>query len=423
MMLLESQLLSKVLDEKNFFITRKFNITERDFETNKEVYRFIKNYVKDYSATPDYRTVVAEFEDFNYMPEVHDTFAYLCKNLKSKSAKRMTAEVFAAEFNQNYKVMSGQAFSEWLVETAANISGVANASSNNGTNIAVNGQERKEWYNENKENRSNSFVPTPYESLTKWLGGGFEVGDYILLLAFTNVGKSWISSHFGITAWRAGFGVLHYSPELSKKQTVYRIETLDGHFNNVDLRRGQLQNEQGYLKYLDQFNEDQETPYIIKTMEDLNEGLSVDVIEADLQANPNIKFVIIDGFNLMTHSRGGGKVDRNAMTTTSRRLRQVFGKYGVVGIVVHQTSAGSQKDKSGEDDDGNYVVSPPELTDFSETSAVIQDAASVLTFDQKEGIGKLAVKKAREPSVGNILELNCNFNLGFINEPDICSNF
>ncbi|WP_240514554.1 DnaB-like helicase C-terminal domain-containing protein [Bacillus wiedmannii] len=422
-MLLESQLLSKVLDEKNFFITRKFNITERDFETNKEVYRFIKNYVKDYSATPDYRTVVAEFEDFNYMPEVHDTFAYLCKNLKSKSAKRMTAEVFAAEFNQNYKVMSGQAFSEWLVETAANISGVANASSNNGTNIAVNGQERKEWYNENKENRSNSFVPTPYESLTKWLGGGFEVGDYILLLAFTNVGKSWISSHFGITAWRAGFGVLHYSPELSKKQTVYRIETLDGHFNNVDLRRGQLQNEQGYLKYLDQFNEDQETPYIIKTMEDLNEGLSVDVIEADLQANPNIKFVIIDGFNLMTHSRGGGKVDRNAMTTTSRRLRQVFGKYGVVGIVVHQTSAGSQKDKSGEDDDGNYVVSPPELTDFSETSAVIQDAASVLTFDQKEGIGKLAVKKAREPSVGNILELNCNFNLGFINEPDICSNF
>lgn len=422
-MLLESQLLSKVLDEKNFFITRKFNITERDFETNKEVYRFIKNYVKDYSETPDYRTVVAEFEDFNYMPEVHDTFAYLCKNLKSKSAKRMTAEVFAAEFNQNYKVMSGQAFSEWLVETAANISGVANASSNNGTNIAVNGQERKEWYNENKENRSNSFVPTPYESLTKWLGGGFEVGDYILLLAFTNVGKSWISSHFGITAWRAGFGVLHYSPELSKKQTVYRIETLDGHFNNVDLRRGQLQNEQGYLKYLDQFNEDQETPYIIKTMEDLNEGLSVDVIEADLQANTNIKFVIIDGFNLMTHSRGGGKVDRNAMTTTSRRLRQVFGKYGVVGIVVHQTSAGSQKDKSGEDDDGNYVVSPPELTDFSETSAVIQDAASVLTFDQKEGIGKLAVKKAREPSVGNILELNCNFNLGFINEPDICSNF
>lgn len=422
-MLLESQLLSKVLDEKNFFVTRKFNITERDFETNKEVYRFIKNYVKDYRETPDYRTVVAEFEDFNYMPEVHDTFAYLCKNLKSKSAKRMTAEVFAAEFNQNYKVMSGQALSEWLVETAANISGVANASSNNGTNIAVNGQERKEWYSENKENRSNSFVPTPYESLTKWLGGGFEVGDYILLLAFTNVGKSWISSHFGITAWRAGFGVLHYSPELSKKQTVYRIETLDGHFNNVDLRRGQLQNEQGYLKYLDQFNEDQETPYIIKTMEDLNEGLSVDVIEADLQANPNIKFVIIDGFNLMTHSRGGGKVDRNAMTTTSRRLRQVFGKYGVVGIVVHQTSAGSQKDKSGEDDDGNYVVSPPELTDFSETSAVIQDAASVLTFDQKEGIGKLAVKKAREPSVGNVLELNCNFNLGFINEPDICSNF
>ncbi|WP_227493116.1 DnaB-like helicase C-terminal domain-containing protein [Bacillus paranthracis] len=423
-MLLESQLLSKVLDEKNFHVTRKFNITERDFETNKDVYRFIKDYVKEYSETPDYRTVIAEFEDFNYMPEVHDTFAYLCKNLKSKSAKRMTAEVFAAEFNQNYKAMSGQALSEWLVETAANIAGVANASSNSGTNIAVNGQERKEWYNENKENRSNSFIPTPYESLTKWLSGGFEIGDYLLLLAFTNIGKTWIACHFGQTAWRNGFGVLHYSPELSKKQTVYRIETLDGHFNNVDLRRGQLENEQQYLKYLDQFNEDQETPYIVKTMEDLSEGLSVDVIEADLQANPNISFVIIDGFNLMKHGNHGGKVDRNAMTTTSRRLRQIFGKYNVVGIVVHHTSASSQREKTDEDDDGNYIVTPPELTDFSETQAVIQDAATVLTFDQKDGIGKLAVRKAREPKAkDNVVELNCNFNLGFINEPDICSNF
>ncbi|MGE2643620.1 hypothetical protein ACQH7H_23740, partial [Escherichia coli] len=103
-MLLESQLLSKVLDEKNFAITRKFNLTERDFETNRDVYRFIKDYVKEYGETPDYRTVVAEFEHFDYMPEVHDTFAYLCKNLKSKSAKRMTAEVFASEFNENYKV-------------------------------------------------------------------------------------------------------------------------------------------------------------------------------------------------------------------------------------------------------------------------------------------------------------------------------
>jgi replicative DNA helicase len=413
-MLIESQLLSKVLDEKNFFVTRKYNLTENDFGVQRPAYEFVRDYVKEYGETPDYRTVVSKFPKFEYQPEVSDTFPYLCLTLKGHVVKRQSFELLQKEAGEKFKTMNGRDYINWLANEVVAIQNVANASSSTGTNIANNGAERKEWYNDNKEKRSFTFIPTPYESLTKWLGGGFELGDYILLMAFTNRGKSWIASHIGQTAWRNKFGVLHYSPELSKKQQTYRFETLDGHYNNVDLRRGQLENEEEYFKYLETFDETNDTPYIIKTMEDLPEGLSCEVIEADLQANPNVKMVIIDGFNLMMHGKGNNL--RNNMSTTSRRLRQIFGRYEVAGLVVHQTNASSEKENSEEDDDGLRIVKPPKLTDYSETNAVTQDCATGLTFDQHDGVGKIAIEKAREPSVGEVLTLNCNFNYGYIRE-------
>ena len=128
--------------------------------------------------------------------------------------------------------------------------------------------------------------------------------------------------------------VLHYSPELSRKQQLQRLDTLNGHFRNSEIKLGALKKEQQYMNYLNNFNEDNEVPYIVKTMGDLPRGLSIDVIEADLQGNENIKMVIIDGFNLMNHKGNDG--NRNNMSNTSRKLRQLFGKYGVVGLVVHQ---------------------------------------------------------------------------------------
>ncbi|MCY8048434.1 DnaB helicase C-terminal domain-containing protein [Bacillus haynesii] len=421
-MLLESQLLSKVLDEKNFFVTKQFNINESDFGTQRPVYEFIKDYVREYGETPDYRTVVGKFEQFDYQPEVSDTFPYLCKSLKSAVTKRKSFELLQKEATKNFKTMGGTEFINWMANEVHQIQQVANSATSTGTNIAVNGLERKDWYKDNKEKRSYTFIPTPYQSLTRWLGGGFELGDYLLLMAFTNRGKTWIGTQFGQTAWRNGFGVMHYSPELSKKQTTYRWETLDGHYNNVDLRRGQLDNEDEYLEYLDTFNENNENPYIVKTMEDLPDGLTVDLIEADLQMNPNVQMVIIDGFNLMVHGKGNNL--RNNMTMTSRRLRQIFGRYQVAGLVIHQTTGSSEKDKAGdEDDDGLRIVKPPKLTDYSESIALIQDPATILTFDQHDGVGKISIEKAREPNVGKVLDLNCNFNYGYIREATAVDQF
>lgn len=414
-MLVEHQLISKILDDKDFFVTRKFNLSADDFIVLPKVYSFIEKYVKqNKGAVPDYRTVVADFEEFDYHPETADTFAYLCKTIKSNSAKRKMFEMLQKQAPENFKAMKGDDFTAWLVEEATNIQKITSALSSQGTNYATNGLERWAWYEDSKENRSNIFVPTPYQSLTNMMGGGNELGDYLLIMAYTNRGKSWIASDFGLAAWEAKFGVMHYSPELSKKQQAGRLDTLKGHFDNRAMKMGQLRNEDYYKKYLTKFNDDMETPYIIKTMEDLDDGLSVDTIEADLATNPDIKVCIIDGFNLMSHKGKDG--NRNNMSATSRRLRQIFGRYGVLGIVVHQTPTSAEKENRDVDEVGKRTVKAPRVDQYSETVAVIQDACTILTFDQNEGMGVLAVRKARLPIVDSEIPLTCNFNEGYIRE-------
>jgi replicative DNA helicase len=410
--MIESQLLSKIIDENSFYTLNKYNVNGADFEAYPHVYNYVKEYVNDYQQTPDYRNVVAKFEDFDYMPNVQDSFTYLAKTLKGQSAKRK-AVLRLAKVNENFENMNGTEFAKWLKDEATALEAVANSSSSSVTNFATNGKERKEWYEDNKENRTLTYIPTPYNTLTNWLGGGLELSDMILLMAYTNKGKSWVGSDFGRKAHEEGFGVLHYSPELSKKQQIYRLDTLKGHFNNVNIRRGQLDNEQAYFEYLDQFNEEQEVPYYVKTMEDLPNGLTTDVIRADLEMyGDSIKMVIIDGFNLIDHKGRG----REAMSNTSRQLRQIFGRYKVAGLVIHQTPTSAEKEMNTDEDELEVEIPVPQVTDYSETVAVVQDSATVLTFNQKEGRGRLLLAKCREPHVGKSVDLRCNFNEGYINE-------
>ncbi|MCS0827451.1 AAA family ATPase [Cytobacillus firmus] len=410
-MLLEAKLLSKVLIDKEFFVLAKYNIQPDDFSAYRSVYEYIKDFTREYGQTPDYRDVVAKFPKFEMQIEVFDTFAYLCKALKKARVKKRIFDVLTTQAGVKYKESEIDAFIEWMGEEISTAKNVLKSSTGLGTNYANNGDERKKRYEETKEKGSGLFIETPYESLTRYLDGGFELGDYVLLQAFSNVGKSWIASHIGTHAWLKGHQVIHYSPELSKAQQENRNDTLIGHFNNVAIRNGELKNEEKYFKYLENFK-DNDTGYIIKTMEDIDK-LDVDLIEADLQMNPETKMVIIDGFNLMSHGKG----DRTGMTQTSRRLRQLFARYGVVGIVVHQVNASEQKENSKKNDNAESPVPrPASMFGYSETIAVIQDACTVLSYDAVDGNGAIFIAKCRGTGKEKQVDLNVNYNMGFIEE-------
>lgn len=416
MSLLEQQLISKVLDDNSFYQLSKYGLTAQDFTVIPDVFTFITGYVRQYGNVPDYLTVTEKFDAFEYT-ETANNLAYMAKTLKSNTAKRKAYQLMQNEVSAQFDKMTGTQFANWLAEQATAIADEANMSGRLGTNLAQNGTERLRLYQDSKEKGSEKYVPTPFPSLTHWLAGGFEMGDYILLLAYTNKGKSWISADCGKVAWQSGYGVLDYRPEISREQFMGRFDTLQGNFNNIQLKKGDLseKEEKRYFDYLSSFNETQQVPYILKTMEDMQGGLDLKVIEADLQQNPDVDVIIIDGFLLMNH----GGSSREALAATSRKLRQLFARHGVVGIVVHQTPTQAEKDANSSSAEDSRLPVTPNLTDYSETIAVVQDAVTVLTFNQVDGIGALQLAKGKSKNVGKVLELVCNFNMGTIKEREI----
>lgn len=414
MTLLESQLLSKVLDDNNFYELSKYGITSEDFVAIPETYAFIESYVKQYGDTPDYLTVVEQFEDFEYT-ETTNNLAYMSKTLKSDTAKRKMFHVLQNEASDKFSKMSGAQFTNWMADRVNAIADDLNTARLKGVNLAQNGRQRLEQYMESKAAGTDKYLPTPYPSITEWLGGGFELGDYVLLLAYTNKGKSWISADCGKAVWEAGFGVLDYRPEISEDSFSTRFDTVSGQFNNMAVKNGNLNEteEDRYFSHLNKFNETQEVPYILKTMEHMPNGISVSGIEADLKQHPEISFVIIDGFLLMDH--GGNS--RDALTATSRKLRQLFARMKVTGLVVHQTPTNAEKEAKVAED--SRMPATPEITDYSETVAVVQDALTVLTFNQVDGVGALHIAKSKSMDTGKTVELHCNFNMGTIREREL----
>lgn len=188
-MSIENRLLSKVIDEGSLVALSKYNVGAYDFEQQKETFIFIKQYTKEFGHVPSYAEVVAECSTFDYIPEVPDHVGYLCKKLKSDNAKRRAYELLMKDASDKFSSLSGSEFIGWLHEETSKIKEVATVETFTGVNFATNGLDRKNMYLESKETRTYEYIPTPYPSLTEWLGGGFELGDYTLLQAYTNRGK------------------------------------------------------------------------------------------------------------------------------------------------------------------------------------------------------------------------------------------
>lgn len=414
--MLECKLLSKVITEHCYFELNRYNVGYGDFYTQRKAYKFIKDYVAEFKQVPSYETVVGECEDFDYIPDVADSIGYLCKTLKSNRARREAFDLLQNKASDQFNKLKGADFINWLCEETQKIKEVTEATSYTGSNWAKNGEERKNRYEEAKRGES-IIIPTPYEKLNKGFAGGMYGGDYLMLFAFTNKGKSWICCQFGVTAWTNNFDVLHYSPEENRAKVESRLDTVLGHFSNTHIKKADLYNEDEYFGYLSAFNENTQHDYLIKTMEDLPKGLSCDVIEADLLAHPNTKMVIVDGLNLM---RGISNNNRDNITYNSRRIRQMANRYNVVFVVSHQVSKQGMKESEFTDESGLRIVSPPKLDSYSEGIATIQDPTAVLSYDYSDGIGKFLVAKSRDNNKDDEIELQVNYDTGYIEEVQEC---
>lgn len=412
----EVLVISKLLTQKDLSNIIRYNVNSNDFYSCKSIFDFIEYNYKKFNKLPSIITIESEFNNFKYNNDVPDSFEFLCYKLKEGRAKRLLYELIDKNINDKFNNLKPFEFISFMLDELNNIYDNTNINYNY-LDYANDYNDRIETYKDTKEHKDSINIPAPFETLNKLVT--FSKGDYFLFNAFTNKGKSWVISLFGLNAYLKGFNVLYYSPEMTAIQQAYRFDTLLTNISNQSIKKGML-SEDEELTYINSITKlkDNKNKLIVKTVEHLNVGLTVDCIIKDLESN-KFDIVVIDGFNLINHKRLDNT--RNSLTNTSRMLRRIFIKYNVLGIVVHQVSRKDEQYNNMIDSDGERLISPPELHQFSETISLIQDPTIIITYDRIDFMGQLKIVKAKEPidEDNNTIDLFVDYNVGIIRERDI----
>jgi replicative DNA helicase len=292
-----------------------------------------------------------------------------------------------------------------------------------GVNWATNGEERYEEYQSRKQRDFSRRIPLLFDELTEAVGE-MESGSVNILMASTSTGKSWCGALQALIGWKNGYRTLYESGEMGKDEVMFRLDSLFSAmtfhqgFNNKGLWRGDLENEEEYKRFTDQFHKNNgKQDFIIKTPSDWKKGLTLEQIEYDVRQT-GADLVVIDQWSLIK-SNGNSHEARAALSVD---LKSLAAKLGIIVFLLYQTDSAFLRDKPKKDEHKPDILTAPTLANFSQTIQVIQDASLILgwnstMFKGEDGkyVGKaiINVLKARN---GGSEELNLSFlpNLGII---------
>src|SRR5690625_7891641 len=122
-------------------------------EIDRKTYEFIREYSEENGdALPIYAVVADSVEDFEYIPEVSDSYTYLARQIKSHSAKQEIIKLFdTGEFERKLNEMDGLEFvNKWLPSIVESVKIRTDVRENVGTDIKRDGDKFLEEYRRRK---------------------------------------------------------------------------------------------------------------------------------------------------------------------------------------------------------------------------------------------------------------------------------
>jgi replicative DNA helicase len=412
--MLELQLLNTILNTRDASALVRFGLMdEAQWLTHKSVYKYTVKHLEEFGELPSINSVIENTDNFE-VTEPGESVETLSKKLIERNVKNAQKR-FLIDTSQKFGELSAAEIIEVMEEKTQEFRNQSMSQGKNGMDWSNSGAERLAEFERRKKHDFSRRIPFFFQELTEALGE-MSGGYYLALQAFTGKGKTWLGLLQALKVNDMGLNCLFESGEMSKPELSFRLDTLKGKFSNRALFTGSLdfQSEEDYKKYLGDFSKGTtKAPLIIKTQEDWSKGLTVAQIEHDIQTHkPDV--VIIDQFSLIRHVTN----DRDGKGSTSRRLKEMAGKYGIVIVLLYQANGEYEKSKrkSDAEDESLRVLQPPTLKDYSEVIAVIQDVDCLLTFDSTKwkdqqtgnecGKALLFVAKSRAGGEGTELEMN-----------------
>lgn len=390
--MVELQVLSKVLKDKNLSLLTLNNITDEYFITYQSEYEFIKNHVDTYGNVPDKETFLAKFPDFTIV-EVSETDKYLIDTFneehlyaKAVPVVNKIAELMQTDATAAIEYLSGQLDSLKIRSAVM------------GTDIISQARKRYEEYEAMKANPEQFQISTGFDQLDRIIGGWRRGEELVVIFARTGQGKSWILIKSLQHAWRQGYRVGLIEPEMSDVKTGYRFDTLYGHLSNRSMVRGEEL--PGYAEYIDDL-EKRETPFFVVSPKEFNRRITVSKLRSFVETN-NIDILGIDGISYLTDERMKRGDNRTTqLTNISEDLMDLSIELKVPIIVIAQSNReGAAQDEA------------PALENIRDSDGIAYNCSIAISARQKDSKAELNVLKNRNGVTGDKLSYLWDIDTG-----------
>ena len=388
------QILNRVISTKDISIITDNNLTIDYFLEYEDEYSFIKEHFDNYKNVPDTETFINRFPDFELL-EVNESDRYLVDAIReeylySKSVPviKKAAELLKSDSNEASRYLQSE---------------LVNLTPNYTTPYVdiIHSNSRVEMFEDKSNNKDKWFIPTGFEELDDIIYGWQCGEEFVVIFARTGIGKSWVLVKTVQHAWEIGKNVGYVSPEMSADKIGYRFDTLNNHFSNMALVRGDKSKVS--IDEYKQYNEklaEHNNRILVSTPMDFNKQVTVGKLRTFVQAN-NLDMLAIDGITYMTderYKRGDNKT--TSLTNISEDLMALSCELKIpILVVVQSNRGGTEKDT-------------PDLEDIRDSDGIAHNATKVISLNQKEEALVMKIKKNRDGKIGDKLTYLWDIDLG-----------
>jgi len=383
------QIISKILSSGDLSILEENLLTSDYFVGYEEEINFIQNHYDKYGNVPDKSTFLANFDGFELV-DVSESDKYLVSTIREEYLYYKTVPVI--EHMADLLKTDSNAASEYLISQIGNLEPEYDIE---GVDIVAQASERLDKFIETKQHQKDAFFESGFKEIDDVTHGIQRGEEFLVIVARTNQGKSWVLEKMCTHVWQTGYNVGYMSPEMSASSIGFRFDTLFNNFSNKGLMWGKNEvDDEEYRNYIESLKS-RGNKFIVSTPNDFGKNVTVTKLKNWIKKY-KLDMIAIDGITYLSDERSRrGDNKTTTLTNISEDLMSLSVEMQIPILVVVQANRNGAMSK--DEDEGT-----PELESIRDSDGIAHNASKVLSIRQKNnGVLEIGIKKQRFGRIGD----------------------
>lgn len=392
-MLEQSQILNKIISNKDYSIIADNNLTKEYFPQFESEYSFIVNHYNKYNQVPDIETFVKAFPNFDVI-NVTESTEYLISELY----REKNENYLAATFNKiRDLLMKGE--TEKAMETfSSSAEGLSERVRLEAVDI-LDDISRYDIYLDKTKDFSKYYVTTGFKELDESLGGGIDRRNaYFVVSARAGYGKTLVMIKMAAAAAEKGLRVGFYEGEMSVEKIGNRLDTIISHISNSAINHGRIEVKNEYKLFLDSLKGSHKGNLYVLTRDMVPDNrMTVNVLKTFVDKY-NLDILFVDQISLLDDSHYAKQTFDQA-ANISKDLKNLQVQKHIPIVLASQQNRASIEE-------GKFAGTQ----NLSLSDRIGQDATDVVFLTKEDDIMTFNIAKARDGCKQNVLTYLVNFN-------------